>query len=55
MSRHPRIETVDTFLVDLPTIRPQQPSMTTMRGQMLLIAQRPDVHNEHPSTGAKQP
>jgi hypothetical protein len=55
MSTHPRIETVDTLLVGLPTTRPHQLSMTTMRGQTLLIAQRPDVHNERPSTGAKRP
>jgi hypothetical protein len=50
-----RIETVDTLLVDLPTTRPHQLSMTTMRGQTLLIAQHPDVHNERPSTGTKRP
>lgn len=38
MRRHPRIETIETFLVDLPTIRPHQLSMTTIRGQTLLIA-----------------
>lgn len=37
MRRHPRIETIETFLVDLPTIRPHRLSMTTMRGQTLLI------------------
>jgi muconate cycloisomerase len=37
MSTQPRIETVDTLLVDLPTTRPLQLSMTTMRGQTLLI------------------
>ena len=32
-----RIEQVETFLVDLPTIRPHQLSMTTMKGQTLMI------------------
>ncbi len=32
-----RIESVETFLVDLPTIRPHQLSMTTMKGQTLMI------------------
>jgi muconate cycloisomerase len=32
-----RIEDVDTILVDLPTIRPHQLSMTTMKGQTLMI------------------
>ncbi|MBY0613353.1 MAG: muconate cycloisomerase, partial [Beijerinckiaceae bacterium] len=32
-----RIEQVETFLVDLPTIRPHQLSMTTMSGQTLMI------------------
>lgn len=32
-----RIEQVETFLVDLPTIRPHQLAMTTMRGQTLMI------------------
>lgn len=32
-----RIEQVETFLVDLPTIRPHQLSMTTMQGQTLMI------------------
>jgi muconate cycloisomerase len=32
-----RIEDVETFLVDLPTIRPHQLSMTTMKGQTLMI------------------
>jgi hypothetical protein len=39
MSRHPRIETIDTFQVDLPTIRPLARSMTAMRWQTRLIAQ----------------
>ncbi len=36
---HPavRIEQVEAFLVDLPTIRPHQLSMTTMKGQTLMI------------------
>jgi muconate cycloisomerase len=37
MSAHLKIEQVDTFLVDLPTIRPHQLAMTTMRGQTLMI------------------
>jgi muconate cycloisomerase len=32
-----RIEQVETFLVDLPTIRPHQLSMTTMKGQTLMV------------------
>jgi muconate cycloisomerase len=32
-----KIELVETFLVDLPTIRPHQLSMTTMQGQTLMI------------------
>ena len=32
-----RIENVETVLVDLPTIRPHQLSMTTMKGQTLMI------------------
>ena len=32
-----RIESVETILVDLPTIRPHQLSMTTMKGQTLMI------------------
>ncbi len=32
-----KIEQVETFLVDLPTIRPHQLSMTTMKGQTLMI------------------
>jgi muconate cycloisomerase len=37
MSKHIRIDKVETILVDLPTIRPHELSMTTMRGQTLLI------------------
>ena len=37
MSKQPTIETVETVLVDIPTIRPHELSMTTMRGQTLLI------------------
>jgi len=33
-----RIENIETFLVDLPTIRPHQLAMTTMSGQTLMIA-----------------
>jgi muconate cycloisomerase len=33
----PRIEDVETVIVDLPTIRPHQLSMTTMKGQTLMI------------------
>ncbi|MGL4325753.1 MAG: muconate/chloromuconate family cycloisomerase [Beijerinckiaceae bacterium] len=32
-----KIEVVETFLVDLPTIRPHQLAMTTMKGQTLMI------------------
>ena len=32
-----KIEQVDTFLVDLPTIRPHHLAMTTMQGQALMI------------------
>ncbi len=32
-----RIEQVETILVDLPTIRPHQLAMTTMKGQTLMI------------------
>jgi len=32
-----RIENVETVIVDLPTIRPHQLSMTTMKGQTLMI------------------
>ncbi len=31
------IENVETILVDLPTIRPHQQSMTTIKGQTLMI------------------
>jgi muconate cycloisomerase len=37
MRKRPSIERVETILVDLPTIRPHELSMTTMRGQTLLI------------------
>ena len=37
MNSYPKIEHVETFLVDLPTIRPHQLSMTTMSGQTLMI------------------
>ncbi len=37
MSGRLTIEKIETFLVDLPTIRPHKLSMTTMRGQTLLI------------------
>lgn len=37
MTSAARIEQVETFLVDLPTIRPHQLSMTTMQGQTLMI------------------
>jgi muconate cycloisomerase len=32
-----RIERIETFLLDVPTIRPHKLSMTTMRGQTLMI------------------
>ena len=32
-----RVEQVETFLVDIPTIRPHQLAMTTMKGQTLMI------------------
>ena len=32
-----RVEDVETVIVDLPTIRPHQLSMTTMKGQTLMI------------------
>jgi muconate cycloisomerase len=32
-----KIEQVDTFLVDLPTLRPHHLAMTTMRGQTLML------------------
>jgi muconate cycloisomerase len=34
---HLKIEQVETFLVDVPTIRPHQLAMTTMKGQTLMI------------------
>ena len=37
MTKRCRIERIETILVDLPIIRPHQLSMTTMRGQTLLI------------------
>ena len=37
MNKQIKIEKVETILVDLPTIRPHELSMTTMRGQTLLI------------------
>ena len=37
MSRQVKVEKVETILVDLPTIRPHELSMTTMRGHTLLI------------------
>ena len=37
MNKRCRIERIETILVDLPIIRPHQLSMTTMRGQTLLI------------------
>jgi len=37
MSQRPKIDRIETFLLDFPTIRPHQLSMTTMRGQTLLI------------------
>src|SRR5262245_7555767 len=37
MSERIRLERVETILVDLPTIRPHELSMTTMRCQTLLI------------------
>ena len=37
MASQLKIEQVETFLVDLPTIRPHQLSMTTMSGQTLMI------------------
>ncbi len=33
------VERIETFLVDLPTIRPHQLAMTTMRGQTLMLVQ----------------
>src|SRR5258708_34130823 len=37
MLQYPRIERVETFLVDLPTIRPHKLSMTTVSGQTLML------------------
>src|SRR5260370_7140476 len=37
MPAQPRIEQVETFLVDLPTIRAHQLAMTTMSSQTLMI------------------
>src|SRR5712692_819676 len=37
MAHHTRIERVETFLVDLPTIRPHKLSMTTVSGQTLML------------------
>ena len=37
MAQGPRIIGVETFLVDLPTIRPHKLSMTTMSGQTLML------------------
>src|SRR5467141_4105654 len=37
MPAQPKIEQVETFLVDLPTIRPHQLAMTTMSSQTLMI------------------
>jgi muconate cycloisomerase len=37
MSQNPRIERVETFLVDLPTIRPHKLAMTTVSGQTLML------------------
>jgi muconate cycloisomerase len=36
-SGSPRIERVETLLLDLPTIRPHRLAVTTMRGQTILI------------------
>src|SRR5699024_473077 len=33
------VERIETFLVDLPTIRPHQLAMTTMHGQTLMLVQ----------------
>lgn len=33
----PRVEAIETMLVDLPTIRPHKLSVTTMRGQTLML------------------
>jgi muconate cycloisomerase len=37
MPAQPKIEQIETFLVDLPTIRPHQLAMTTLSSQTLLI------------------
>src|SRR6202167_3713155 len=37
MVDHPRIERVETFLVDLPTIPPHKLPMTPMSGQTLML------------------
>ena len=37
MPAQPKIEQVETFLVDLPTIRPHQLVMTTMSSQTLMV------------------
>jgi len=37
MAQYPRIERVETFLIDLPTIRPHILSMTTVSGQTLML------------------
>ena len=37
MPAQPKIEQIETFLVDLPTIRPHQLAMTTMSSQTLMI------------------
>jgi muconate cycloisomerase len=37
MSQNPRIERVETFLVDLPTIRPHKLAMTTVSRQTLML------------------
>jgi muconate cycloisomerase len=37
MTTSPKIENIETFLVDLPTIRPHKLSMTVMSGQTLMI------------------
>jgi muconate cycloisomerase len=37
MPAQPKIELIETFLVDLPTIRPHQLAMTTLSSQTLMI------------------
>jgi muconate cycloisomerase len=37
MVQRPHIISVETFLVDLPTIRPHKLAMTPMRGQTLML------------------